>query len=380
MNAKLADNLSATAFAFRGYNISNQGRSAELLAHPVYGRLVEQALREVSQVCSDTLNRPVDLVERVAGRRDSSLDTFAEDIGMIVAMEVAQIKLLEQFHGLRLAQARFTFGYSLGEITALVCGGLYTPDHVLPPLVAMAGDCAELARNVTMGVVFSRGAELDMATAQRLCLEICREGRGIVAVSSQLAPNTVLILGQGETIDRFRQRMPEQFSNDVLLRKNRERWPPLHTPILWERNVPCRAGRSILRIAATGRTPKPAVISLVTGKPDYNDFNSVEMIHRWIDHPQRLWDAIYHTFAEGIETVVHVGPAPNLIPSTYRRISENVAAQLQGRSLNSLGLRAMSSIWRPWLARWLSARSALLRAPFIRQVILEDWLLEQKVA
>ena len=79
---------------------------------------------------------------------------------------------------------------------------------------------------------------------------------------------------------------------------------------------------------------------------------------------------------DGVDTVVHVGPEPNLIPATFRRISENVKAQISGASPKSLGLRAVSTIWRPWLASWLSSKSALLRAPNVEHVILEDWLLE----
>ncbi|MDA1015357.1 MAG: hypothetical protein O3A00_13015 [Planctomycetota bacterium] len=32
---------------------------------------------------------------------------------------------------------------------------------------------------------------------------------------------------------------------------------------------------------------------------------------------------------------------------------------------------------RPWLAGLLSSDAALLRAPFVEQIMLEDWLLEQ---
>jgi len=74
--------------------------------------------------------------------------------------------------------------------------------------------------------------------------------------------------------------------------------------------------------------------------------------------------------------VIHVGPDPNLVPATFKRISDNVAEQLAGRSWNSLGLRAFSHIVRrQWLTRLLYIRTALLRAPFVEHVILEDWLL-----
>jgi [acyl-carrier-protein] S-malonyltransferase len=76
--------------------------------------------------------------------------------------------------------------------------------------------------------------------------------------------------------------------------------------------------------------------------------------------------------------VIHVGPGPNLIPATFYRLRENVQAQLTGNSLNKLGLRAMArAVRRPWLSAVLPSRTALLRAPHLRHIILEDWLLEQ---
>ena len=99
---------------------------------------------------------------------------------------------------------------------------------------------------------------------------------------------------------------------------------------------------------------------------------------QWIDRPQKLWDAVYETLVSGIDTVIHVGPETNLLPATFKRLSDNVQQQLQGRSINSLSLRAMSGIvGRPWLGKVLSSRTALLRAPFVRHILLEDWLLDR---
>jgi [acyl-carrier-protein] S-malonyltransferase len=126
------------------------------------------------------------------------------------------------------------------------------------------------------------------------------------------------------------------------------------------------------------RSPSLPLLSGVTGRTSYNDYNSRELLHRWVDHPQRLWNMIYRTLVAGVETVVHVGPAPNLIPATFKRLSEDVRGQLAGRSPANLGLRAVSCMARrPWLAKLLPSCAALLRAPFIRHVILEDWLLER---
>ena len=34
---------------------------------------------------------------------------------------------------------------------------------------------------------------------------------------------------------------------------------------------------------------------------------------------------------------------------------------------------------QPWLGRMLRSHTALLRAPYLKQVVLEDWLLDQRL-
>jgi [acyl-carrier-protein] S-malonyltransferase len=269
-------------------------------------------------------------------------------------------------------------GYSLGEVTALVAGGVFNLRDVLRPLLALADDSVELARDVTMGIVFSRGKALDFEAVERQCLEITSQGRGVIAISSYLSPNTVLVLGQGNTVDRLKERLAEILKDAVHVRKNSGSWPPLHTPLLWQRNVPNRAAMMLHSVGGGFRAPVPPVLSLVTGKISYNDYNSRAILNRWIDQPQHLWDGIYELLATGIEVIVHVGPDPNLLPATFKRLSDNVVAELDGRSLKQLGMRAVSNmVRRPWLSKLLSNRAALLRAPYIVHVVLEDWLLAQ---
>ena len=65
---------------------------------------------------------------------------------------------------------------------------------------------------------------------------------------------------------------------------------------------------------------------------------------------------------------------------SYQRLSDNVTAQMKGGFTTRMSRRAMTQIARrPWLTKMLSSRAILLRAPFVEHVILEDWLLEQKV-
>ncbi|MCE9547043.1 MAG: ACP S-malonyltransferase [Planctomycetia bacterium] len=379
MPLELKPRLATAMFAFRGYNVTNLGRSAELLAHPAYGATVSKVLAEASAVASEGAHRTIDLASRIRRHEETDLDSFADAIALTLGMEVAQIALLREFFDVRFEHAQMAMGLSIGEIGAAICAGLFSLDSALRLPVALAADCAELGRDVSMGIVFSLGPALDLDAVNQVCVEINCEQRGTIGISTYLSPNTILVLGQGDTVDRFRDIIRARLPKQVHLRRNEHHWPPLHTPILWQRAIPNRAAVLMHALPGGMGRPTPPILSLVTGKLSYNQYNAREIIHRWIDHPQRVWDGVYESLQAGIETVIHVGPEPNLLPSTYKRLSDNIEAQLQGRSASSLGLRFVSGIARRrWLTALLPSRSALLRAPIIQHVILEDWLLEQK--
>jgi [acyl-carrier-protein] S-malonyltransferase len=376
---QLRQALTRTAFSFRGYNVSNLGRTLELLDHPSYGLILEKSLRETSEICSKVLQKPADLASRIRRREETrDLSTYAEDVALLAGVELGQLRILEQYFEIPFRQARLAFGFSLGELIALVAAGVYELADMLPIPISLAADCAELAHDVTMGVLFSRKLALDVAEVQRLCDEINLAGNGVIGISTILSPNCVLLLGQQETVDRFRGQMEKRMPPGTNLRKNANRWPPLHTPITWQRHIPNRT--AVMLQTTRGGTTAPPLPIMSAAEPEqrYNGDNTRDLLHRWVDHPQQLWEEIVQVLESGIETIVHVGPDPNLIPATFKRLSDDVNLQLHGRFPGGFGMRVLSHVVRrPWLARRLPSEARLLRAPQIRHVILEDWLLEQ---
>jgi [acyl-carrier-protein] S-malonyltransferase len=373
--------ISHAALAFRGYDIANLGRSRELLDHPAYGAVVSGLLLEASAVASETLHRPIHLESYIRAGESTSLEHFPEDVAMIVAMELAQVRLLETFFDVPVRDARLTFGYSIGELAALVMGGTFRLDQLLPIPLNMAADCAELAADTKMGILFTRAPELPEDAVERLCLAVSSEGKGMIAPSAWLSPNTALVLGQGDTLDRLEKRLREFLPEKVLLRRNPNKWPPLHTPLVWQRSITNRAAVELYHIEGGGQPPKPPVLCGSTGEASYNGLNNRELLIQWIDRPQRLWDCIDATLSAGVELVIHAGPTPNLIPATFARLSNNVSKQLGNGYRHKMGKGLVSRMNRhTWLAHLLPHKAALLRAPFLEHVILEDWLLEQKIA
>jgi [acyl-carrier-protein] S-malonyltransferase len=378
MTMSLQSKIGTTAFAFRGYNTTNLGRTPELLTHPAYGKTMRRYLKRASEVCAELVRRPVDITAAVMQRVEYGLDRYAEAVAMIVAADLAQVELLEEFHGVRFREAKLAYGYSLGELSAVACAGVFSMAEVLSVPVAMADDSAALASNVTMGILFSRGPAIDELDVKRLCRLITSEGNGTIDVSSILTPNTYLLLGQNDTISRFKEKMHEFLPDPAHIKINPERWPPLHTSIVRQKHIPDRAAVLMSTMQGGMQPPCPPVLSLVTGERSYDDYSARDILRDWVDHPQRLWDAVYETLSSGISTVIHVGPGPNVIPATFTRLAENVTQQMTGgRSINRMGMRAAAGLARrPWLSALLPSRAALLRAPLLRHIILEDWLLE----
>src|SRR5512135_388622 len=94
--ADLKARIRSSAFAFRGYDIANLGRSREYLEHEVYGPVVARLLEHASALCSEAIKEKVDLADFIRSGKRTALETFPLDIATIVAVEAAQLRLLEE--------------------------------------------------------------------------------------------------------------------------------------------------------------------------------------------------------------------------------------------------------------------------------------------
>jgi [acyl-carrier-protein] S-malonyltransferase len=365
------------ALAFRGYNITNLGRTRELLEDQRYAEVLTAELNLASELASEFLGKRVDLAAATRDGVDLAETRYGEAVAFILAVEFAQFTLLRDVCGLATEKCRLAFGYSLGEIAALVCGGLLPKEAAYEVPLRVASDCHALMEDSRLAIIFSKRSSIPSLAIEQICLDITRETGKTIAVSSQLAPNTLLVIGQGETLKDLTERMKDLRSEGVVVRPKDNRFPPLHTPIMWQRYICDRASLMLQKVCIADTPPSPPVFSMAVGRVDYTPYNAREHLRLWMDHPQRLWDAINYTLSHNVDTVIHIGPDPNLIPATYNRLSDNVASQMQA----SMGVRALSyAVHRPWLQAIMPQQAFLLRAPAMAQVILEDELLALETA
>lgn len=373
MNGRIAPAaLATTACAFRGYNVTNLGRTAEMLEVPQYASTIERRLIEASRVASDLLSRRIDLLDRVRRGEETTLATYGDAVALVLAVEAAHVDLLREEFGFDVRTCRSLFGYSLGEIAAHQGAGFLTLEEAMQVPVALADDCAAMCDGMELGVLFSRKRPIDFDRVDSACRETMLRGAGLVGISTFLSPNSALLMGQKPTLAHVEALLRAQ-GLEFVMKVSKSEFPPLHTPVTWTKQIPDRASL-MMRKLDFRYAPAPRVLSLVTGDYSYREGNAQEILRMWVDRPQRLWGGIEKILQDHVDVILHIGPEPNLVPATFRRLCDNVEQQLK----RSLGLRTVHSvITRPWLKSVLPAKAMLLRAPLIRHVILEDWLLEQ---
>ena len=94
------------------------------------------------------------MAARIRRREETELDSYAEAVALIVAMEMAQLACSRKCSASTIRRPGFGYGYSLGEIAALVAGGVLEMKHAFKIPLSVAKDCVELARDSTLGVLF----------------------------------------------------------------------------------------------------------------------------------------------------------------------------------------------------------------------------------
>ena len=87
---ELQRHIDSTAFAFRGYNVRNLGRTPELLAHPAYGPTIERHLQQASQICMRKSAAPSTWCDASPDRDEPDLNRYAEAVALVMAVEFAQ--------------------------------------------------------------------------------------------------------------------------------------------------------------------------------------------------------------------------------------------------------------------------------------------------
>jgi [acyl-carrier-protein] S-malonyltransferase len=268
-----------------------------------------QSVRATFAEASDALG--TDLWRLVSEGPKEELDLTHNTQPAMLAAGVAVWRVWQEQGG---AQADFLAGHSLGEYSALVCGGALD----FPQAVRLVAERGRLMQEAVPRGSGAMAAILGLSDDQvrEACAEAA-QGQVVEAVNFN-APGQVVIAGHTEAVTRAAEAAKRAGAKRAMLL-------PVSVPSHCALMEPAaqRLGERLAQVAM--RAPVVAVLHNVSvasaAEPDEIRRLLVEQLHR----PVRWVETVRHLAAEGVTTVLELGPG-KVLTGLVKRIDKQLGA------------------------------------------------------
>ena len=224
---------------------------------------------------------------------------------------VSIFNVLNQEYGLNLNNSSFFAGHSLGEYTALVCGGSLSLEKAAYLL-------KERGKFMQDSVSEKEGAML--AILGMKIEDVEHEVRsfskdGICEISNDNSNSQIVISGERKIIEKFNENLKRKKKKGILLPVS----APFHCSLI--KNAAMKMKEKINQTVFS--KPSPSIISNVTAKEE-NNINKIKpLLVDQITSRVRWRESVNYMIKKGVTSFLEIGPG-KVLSGLVKKINSNV--------------------------------------------------------
>ncbi len=275
-----------------GFIFPGQGAQSVGMGRDLYEKYEE--IREVYTKASEIAG--IDIAKLTFDSEETELFQTKNTQIAILTMSMAILEVLKQ-HGIH---AEYAAGLSLGEYSALYCGGAIDFEDVIK-IVKKRG---ELMQNLSPEGEWSMAAILGLEDS--VVEDVCKTvTEGFVVPANYNCPGQVAISGDKIGVQIAMEKMKEKGCKRSVELKTAG---PFHTVKLQKASEALKEELTKIEI----QMPTVKVMKNIDGKPYSKEDDCKEILAKHVVNPVRFSDSIKYMIENGVDTFVEVGPGRTL--------------------------------------------------------------------
>ena len=229
----------------------------------------------------------------------------------IMTVGVSIFNVLNQEYGLNLNNSSFFAGHSLGEYTALVCGGslsLEKAAYLLKERGKFMQDSVSEKEGAMLAILGMKIEDVEHEVSSF-------SKDGICEISNDNSNSQIVISGERKIIEKFNENLKRKKKKGILLPVS----APFHCSLM--KNAAMKMEEQINKTVFS--KPTPSIISNVTAKEE-NNINKIKpLLVDQITSRVRWRESVNYMITKGVTSFLEIGPG-KVLSGLVKKINSNV--------------------------------------------------------